>query len=45
MQQLSIIRDFDPEELWKPVAHDLIKELEWEQEMDVRTREKYSYLE
>jgi hypothetical protein len=26
-------------------SHDLIEELEWEQEMDARTREKYCYLE
>jgi hypothetical protein len=34
--------DFDTEE---PLPHDLMEELEWEQEMDERTREKYSYLE
>ena len=45
IQQLSIMRDFDPEELRKPLPHDLIKELEWQQEMNERTREKYSYLE
>jgi len=45
IQQLSIMRDFDPEELRRPLPHDLIEELEWEQEMDERTREKYSYLE
>jgi hypothetical protein len=45
IQQLSIMRDFDPEELRKPLPHDLIEELEWEQKMDERTREKYSYLE
>jgi hypothetical protein len=39
------MRDFDPEELRKPLLHDLIEELEWEQEMDERTRDKYSYLE
>jgi hypothetical protein len=45
IQQLSIMRDFDPEELRKPLPHDLMEELEWEQEMDARTREKYNYLE
>ena len=39
------MRDFDPEELRKPLPHDLIKELEWQQEMNERTREKYNYLE
>ena len=45
IQQLSIMRDFDPEELRKPLPHDLIEKLEWEQEMDETMRKKYSYLE
>jgi len=39
------MRDLDPEELRKPLPHNLIEQLEWEQEMDEMTREKYSYLE
>jgi len=34
------MRDFDPEELQKPLPQDLIQELEWEQEMDETTRKK-----
>jgi uncharacterized protein (DUF2249 family) len=42
---LSIIRDFDPEELRKPLSDELIRELEWEKEMDKITKEKYAYLD
>jgi hypothetical protein len=45
LQQLSIMRDFDPAELRTPLSEDLIDELEWEEEMDKMTVEKYSYLE
>jgi len=41
LHQLSIMREFDPAELRKPLSDDLIKELEWEKWMDDRTREKY----
>jgi uncharacterized protein (DUF2249 family) len=41
---LSIIWDFDPAELRKPLSDDLIKELEWEEEMVQMTKEKYGYL-
>ena len=44
IQQLSIMRDFDPEELRKPLPEDLIKELEWEEQMDQVTKEKYGYM-
>jgi uncharacterized protein (DUF2249 family) len=44
LQELSIIRDFDPDELCKPLSDDLIKELEWEEMMDKATKEKYAYL-
>jgi uncharacterized protein (DUF2249 family) len=44
LQELSIIGDFDPTELWAPLSDDLIKELEWEEEMDQMTKEKYGYL-
>jgi hypothetical protein len=39
------MRDFDPAELRTPLSEDLIDELEWEEEMDKMTVEKYSYLE
>ena len=45
LQELSIMRDFDPEELRKPLPEDLIKELEWEEQMDQVTKEKYGYME
>ena len=45
LQQLSIIRSFDPEELRKPLPMELLKELEWEAEMDEDTRVRYSHLE
>jgi hypothetical protein len=41
IQQLSIMRDFDPEELRKPLPDDLIQELEWQEEMNERTKKKY----
>lgn len=44
LQELSIIRDFDPDELRKPLSDDLIQELEWEEDMDKLTKEKYAYL-
>lgn len=34
LQQLSIMRDFDPEELRVPLPENLIHELEWEERMD-----------
>jgi uncharacterized protein (DUF2249 family) len=34
LAQLSIMRDFDAEELRKPLSHDLLKEFQWEEEMD-----------
>jgi hypothetical protein len=39
------MRDFDREELRVPLPENLINELEWEEQMDKRTVEKYSYLE
>ena len=44
LDQLSIMRDFDPDELRKPLSADLIKELEWEEEMDKMTKDKYGYV-
>ena len=44
-QQLSIMRSFDPDELQTPLPVDLLKELEWEAQMDEETRNKYRYLE
>jgi hypothetical protein len=41
---LSILRDFDAEELRKPLSEGLLKELEWEKKMDRITREKYGYI-
>ena len=45
LQQLSIMRIFDPEELRKPLPEALLKELEWEAQMDEETRNKYPYVE
>ena len=45
LQQLSIMRSFDPEELRKPLPGELLKELEWETQMDKETRDKYTYIE
>ena len=45
LQQLSIMRSFDPEELWKPLPAELLKELQWEAQMDEGTRLRYSHLE
>jgi len=39
------MRSFDPEELRTPLSEELIKELEWEAQMDKDTRDKYRYLE
>jgi hypothetical protein len=44
LQHLSILRDFDAEELRKPLSEDLLKELEWEKKMDRITSEKYGYI-
>ena len=41
LQHLSIMRSFDPDEL----PEELLKELEWEAEMDTKTRNKYLYVE
>jgi len=45
LQQLSIMRRFDPEELRKPLPAELLKELEWEAQMDEDTRLRYRHLE
>ena len=45
LRQLSIMRSFDPDELRTPLPVDLLKELEWEAQMDEETRNKYHYLE
>ena len=45
LQQLSIMRSFDPEELRKPLPEELLRELEWETRMDEETRDKYIYME
>jgi uncharacterized protein (DUF2249 family) len=45
LQQLSIMRDFDPAELRIPLPQDLIDEMNWEERMDKVTAEKYSYME
>ena len=45
LRQLSIMRSFDPDELQTPLPVDLLKELEWEAQMDEETRNKYRYLE
>jgi hypothetical protein len=42
LQQLSIMRSFDPEELRRPLPAELLKELEWEAQMDEDTRARYS---
>jgi hypothetical protein len=39
------MRSFDPDELRKPLPEELLKELEWEAEMDTKTRNKYLYVE
>jgi hypothetical protein len=44
LQHLSIMREFNPNELRKPVSDHLIKELAWEEQIDKDTREKYGYL-
>jgi hypothetical protein len=44
LAQLSIMRDFDAEELRKPLSDDLLNELQWEEEMDKITKEKYTHL-
>jgi hypothetical protein len=45
LEKLSIMRDFDPAELHTPLPDVLLEELEWESEMDQKTRRKYSYIE
>jgi len=45
LQHLSIMRSFDPDELRKPLPEELLKELEWEAEMDTKSRNKYLYVE
>jgi len=45
LQQVSVMRDFDPAELRIPLPHMLVNELEREEQMDKMTMEKYSYLE
>ena len=45
LQQLSIMRSFDPEELRTPLPRELVKELEWETQMDEETKNKYTYME
>jgi hypothetical protein len=45
LQQLSIMRSFDPEELRRPLPAELLKELEWEAQMDEDTRVRYSHLD
>jgi uncharacterized protein (DUF2249 family) len=45
LQQLSIMRDFDAAELQIPLSQELVGELEWEEQMDKATVEKYSYME
>jgi hypothetical protein len=45
LQHLSIMRDFNPAELPIPLPKNLINELEWEEQMDKMTTDKYSYLE
>jgi hypothetical protein len=45
INQLSIMRWFDPAELRKPLPDVLIKELEWQEMMDETTKDKYTYLE
>jgi hypothetical protein len=39
------MRSFDPEELQKPLPAKLLKELEWEAQMDEYIRGRYSHLE
>jgi len=39
------MRDFDPAELRIPLPENLINELEWEEQIDKMTSDKYSYLE
>ena len=45
LRQLFIMRSFDPDELRKPLPVELIKELEWEAQMDEETRNKYRRIE
>ena len=45
LRQLSIMRSFDPDELRKPLPVELLKELEWETQMDEETRNKYRIIE
>ena len=40
LQELSIVRDFDPAELQKRQPGDLIGDLEWEEQMDKIIAEK-----
>jgi len=44
LEHLSIMRDFDPAELRMPLPKNLVHELEWEEQMDKLTMNKYSYL-
>jgi hypothetical protein len=39
------MRDFDAAELRIPLSQELVGELEWEEQMDKATVEKYSYME
>src|SRR5216117_1168405 len=44
LDRLSILRPFDPSELTTKLSRELSDELKWEEEMDLKTREKYDPL-
>ena len=44
LDQLSIIRPFDPSELTTKLSRELSDELKWEEEVDLKTRERYDPL-
>jgi hypothetical protein len=42
---MSILRDFGPAELRRPLPGNFVKELEWKEQMYKMSREKYAFLE
>ena len=44
IDRLSIIRPFDPAELTTKLSKELSDELKWQEEMDLKTRERYDSL-
>jgi hypothetical protein len=41
IDRLSILRPFDPSELTTKLSRELSDELEWQEDMDLKTRERY----